>query len=82
MKEYEALKKDFACGNQICRFQVKGETFSSQNYNTMTSSNGTIFRITGPLCGVFTNHWWIPLTKASDAELLCFLWFVPEQMVD
>ena len=40
----------------------------------MTSSNGNIFRYTGPLCGEFTGHWWIPLTKASDAELWCFLW--------
>ena len=29
----------------------------------MTSSNGNIFRVTGPLCGEF------PFTKASDAEL-------------
>ena len=26
----------------------------------MTSSNGNIFRVTGPLCGKFTGHWWIP----------------------
>ena len=45
----------------------------------MTSSNGKIFRFTGPLCGEFTSHRWIPLTKASDAELWCFLWSVPEQ---
>ena len=42
-------------------------------YTMMTSSNGNIFRVTGPLCGQFTGHWWIPLTKASDAELWCFL---------
>ena len=23
-------------------------------------------------------HWWIPLNKASDAELWCFLWSAPE----
>ena len=46
---------------------------------TMTSSNGTIFRVTGPLWGEFTGHRWIPLTKASDAELLCLLWSAPEQ---
>ena len=34
----------------------------------MTSSNGNIFRITGTLCGEFTGHRWIPLTKASGAE--------------
>ena len=38
----------------------------------MTSSNGNIFCVTGPLCGEFTVHRWIPLTKASDAELWCF----------
>ena len=31
-------------------------------------------RYTGPLCGEFTGPRWIPLTKASDAELWCFLW--------
>ena len=39
----------------------------------MTSSNGSIFRVTGPLCGEFTGPRWIPHTKASDAELWCFL---------
>ena len=38
----------------------------------MTSSNGNIVRVTGHLCGEFTGHRWIPRTKASDAELLCF----------
>ena len=27
-----------------------------------------------PLCGEFTGHRWIPRTKASNAELWCFLW--------
>ena len=27
------------------------------------------------MCGEFTGHRWIPLTKARDAELWCFLWF-------
>ena len=39
----------------------------------MRSSNGNFFCITGPLCVEFTGHWWIPLTKASDVELWCFL---------
>ena len=43
----------------------------------MTSSNGNIFRVTSPLCGEFTGNRWIPLTKASDAELWCFLWSAP-----
>ena len=50
--------------------------------NTMSSSNGNICRVTGPLGGGSTGHRWIPLKKASDAELWCFLWFAPEQMVE
>ena len=48
----------------------------------MTSSNGHIFRVTGPSYGKFTGHRWIPLTKASDAELWCFLWSVPKQTIN
>ena len=44
----------------------------------MTSSNGNIFRITGHSCGESTGPRWIPRTKASDAELWCFLWSAPE----
>ena len=40
----------------------------------MTSSSGNLFRVTGPLCGEFTGHRWIPLIKASGAELLCILY--------
>ena len=46
----------------------------------MTSSDWNIFRVTGPLWGESTGDQWIPLTKASDAELLCFLWSAPEHM--
>ena len=42
-------------------------------YVMMTSSNGNIFRVTGHLCGEFTGPRWIPHTKASDAEVWCFL---------
>ena len=44
----------------------------------MTSSNGNIFRVTGHLCGEFTGPRWISHTKASDAELWCFLWSASE----
>ena len=36
------------------------------------ASDGNIFRVTDHLCGELTGHRWIPLTKASDAELWCF----------
>ena len=42
------------------------------------SLNGNIFRVTGHLCGEFTGPRWIPHTKASDAELWCFVWSAPE----
>ena len=45
----------------------------------MTSSNGNIFRITIPFWGESIGHRWIPLIKASDTELCCFLWSLPEQ---
>ena len=41
----------------------------------MTKSNGDIGRVTSLLCGEFTGHRRIPHTKASDAELWCFLWW-------
>ena len=50
--------------------------------NMMRSSNGNSFRVTGPLWGESTGHWRIPLTKASDVELWCFLWSAPEQTVE
>ena len=45
-------------------------------------SNGNIFRVTGHLCGEFTSLWWIPRTKASNAELWCFLWSVSKSTVE
>ena len=40
------------------------------------------FRVTGPLWGEFTGPRWIPRTKASDAELWCFLRSVSEYKVE
>ena len=48
----------------------------------MTSSNGSIFRVTGLLCWEFTGNRWIPLTKASATELWCFLWSAPEPIIE
>ena len=36
----------------------------------------------GSLWGESTGHRWIPLIKASDAELWCFLWSAPEQTIE
>ena len=48
----------------------------------MTSLNGNISRVTGPLCGEFTSYRWIPLKKASDAELWCFFLSAPDAHYD
>ena len=45
-------------------------------YSMMTSSNGNIFRVTGPLCGEFTGPRWIPsqrpVTRSFDVSFhLC-----------
>ena len=55
-------------------------TRKSQNISQkvmMTSSNGNIFRVTGPLCGEIAGHRWIHRTEASHAKLRCFLWSAP-----
>ena len=63
-----------------CRY-IDG-TGTENSMSMMTLSNGNIFCVTGPLWGGSTGHRWIPLTKASDAELGSFLWSVPEQKID
>ena len=50
--------------------------------NMMTSSSGNIFRITGLWWGESTGARWIPLGKASDAELWYIFWSAPEQTVE
>ena len=55
--------------------QSAGNVIGWPSNNMMTSSNGNIFRVTGP-------YWLIPLTQASDAVLWCFLWSAPEQTIE
>ena len=75
--------------NSVCigllgaaRMNATGLSKFRFNSGMMTSSNGSIFRFTGPLWGEFTSHRWIPPTKASEAEIWCFLWSAPEQTVE
>ena len=75
-----ACTKSDYCKKQKCHFFQSMMTISLIIHHDMilcddsmtTSSNGNIFHITGHLCGEFTGHRWIPLTKASDVELWCF----------
>ena len=46
-------------------------TLFSRNILMITSSNGNIFRVTGPLCGECT----------GDGELRCFLWPASEETI-
>ena len=45
---------------------------------TIFLSLDVYIRVTGHLCGEFTSHRWIHLTKAGDGELWCFVWSAPE----
>ena len=54
-----------------------GETLADLHHRGASWRHQIIFRVTVPLCG-FTGDRWIPLTKASDAELWCFLWTASE----
>ena len=65
------------CGNTSA-LSVELPQSCTQPLIMVSSSNGNIFRITGPLCREFTGHRCIPLTKASDVQLCYFLWSVPE----
>ena len=60
-----------------CKLKPKSNHRPPLTIYMMTSPNWNIFCVTGHLCGEFTGHRWIPRTKASDAELWCFLWSVP-----
>ena len=65
---------------QACKYDCRRQAGAKYKLNpthTMTSSNGSIYCVTGPLCVEFTGDRWIPHTEASDAELWCFLWFAP-----
>ena len=51
-----------------------------QHYDVI--KNGNIFRVTGSLWREFTDDRCVPLTKATDAELWCFLWSAPKERVE
>ena len=73
--------KNYAYGAPFVRFYFVNllvPSGCSSNFTMMTSPNGNIFRVTGHLCGEFTGPRWIPHTKASNAELWCFLWSASE----
>ena len=50
--------------------------WSQGEINMMTSSNGNIFRVTGPLYGEFTGHRWIPITQKPATHSLNVVFFL------
>ena len=52
---------------------IPDTSVTGSQFNVMiTSSNGNIFHVTGPLCGEFTGHRWIPLTIGQWRGALIF----------
>ena len=83
-----AWRADWAC-NSCVEVDLFGQSCdddsrsaSGERYMMVTSLNGNIFCVTGTLWGESIAYRWIPLTKASDAELWCFLWFAPGQTIE
>ena len=63
---YDYLYKNYTL--RIAATSPRGQCVKSQACFMMISSDGSFFRITGPFCGEFTSHRWIPLTRASNAD--------------
>ena len=59
-------------GNSPVTGEFHGQMASNAENVSIWWHHHDIFRVTGPLCGEFTGHRWIPLTKASHAELDIF----------
>ena len=61
--------------NEIsCKLRPGTKEQNCLSHNDVVKWN--IFRVTDPLCGE------LPLTKASDTELWCFLWSAPERTIE
>ena len=68
IRPFGMISSPIYCNDVILKYWCNGAMIM------MTSSNGNLFRVTGPLCGELTGHRWIPHTKASDASRRYFLW--------
>ena len=82
MLDPQGVTKVFEDINLEIRDLSQYKNFLPQVWGMMTSSNGIFFRLTGPVWGESTSHWWFYLPKASDMELSCFLWSSPEQTAE
>ena len=80
---YEIFYSDISRLSSELRYNSITTHFSQSiwHYLMMTSSNGNIFSVTGPLYGEFTGDQWIPLTQAIGEKLWYFNWSTPEPTV-
>ena len=77
--------RDYLAGTRafIWLFSVSEAILNDMGkYAKMMSSNGNIFRVASPVWGESISHRWIPLKKAGNAELWCFLWCIPEHTAE
>ena len=81
IKNTRQISSDMFAKSAIQMTQISTPIPLDISYSMMTSSNGNLFRVSGPLWGQSTGHRWISFTNASDAELWCFLWSAPEQTI-
>ena len=58
------------CPTALYSHRLGHNVYHRDAYHMMTSPNGSIFRVTGPLSGESTGPRWIPRTKASDRALM------------
>ena len=68
--------------NRLNFFHVFRNYIVTIHHWGMMCHDDVIFRVTGPLCGEFTDHRWIRRIKSSDAELCYFLRSASEQTVE
>ena len=68
---------------KFCLYFVRNDEMklSYMYQHMMSSSNGNIFHVTGPLWGESTGHRRIPL-KSQCHRVWCFLWSALEQTVE
>ena len=69
-----------ACSSDLCKWNIIS-CFIMRSLSLLQEHDDVIkwkhFPRYCPFVREFTGHRWIPLTKASDAELWCFLWSPP-----
>ena len=77
-------RKHGACINKpkYISFDIETTKFKSSWCHGMPTYPSLQLQMTSPEGNIFRVHQWIPLKKASDAELWYFLWSAPEQTLE